>query len=173
MKSLEFVRERIKNGYCSNMKMKDFNNMSEHSFMDFLAYYYAENLYPLFKNNILEYEISGECGGEKGSRKISVEYNPDSKFEYFTMEQCVCDGTLMFLDSLKCNIMQKLLRSETYNKETIPSNYISNVWDYDIKYSVGDFVVNSEYGDFGTEEKPWMHIRFTVMLPIKCEIVKK
>ncbi len=173
MKSLEFVTKRIKNEHCLNMKLEDFEKMIEHGFTDFLAYYYPDNLYPLFKNNILECEINGGYEGQSGSRKICIEYNPDAKFEYFTMEQCVCDGTLMFLDSLKHNIMQTILWSRTYNKETVPQDYASNFWNYDIKYSIGDFVVNFEYGDFGTEEKPWMHSRFTVMLPIKCEFIRK
>ena len=71
------------------------------------------------------------------------------------------------------NIFYKLLQCGTYNLQTCPKDIETNFWNYDVKYTVGNFILNEEYGDFGTGEKPWMRSRFTAMLPIKCEFKKQ
>ena len=44
---------------------------------------------------------------------------------------------------------------------------------YSIIYTVGDFVLAEELSDeFATKDKPWMKSRFTVMLPIRFNVVK-
>ena len=50
-----------------------------------------------------------------------------------------------------------------------------NIKDYIVDYTIGDFVFGDEYDlkKFGTKEKPWMHSRFTVMLPIKFDVKLK
>lgn len=167
-KSLNFVKQRISSGLCNNMDIKDFEKIYVCSFKEALKVG-SKEIQDAFKDN--ETIITIENGANK--KQVSINYSPESEFEYFTMESCVCDGTLMFIDELILKILYKLIRSETYNKETAPVDYLEDIWRYDIQYTIGDYVINNEYGDFGTKEKPWMHSRFTAMLPIKCKIMER
>lgn len=100
---------------------------------------------------------------------LTVDYNENTDFSYFTMERCYCDGTFAFYQELIKHILLKLLDLNTYDKRVdIPDN----LYGHEVKYTVGDFVLTHEYGSkFATEEKPWMKSRFSVMLPIKFEVI--
>ena len=89
------------------------------------------------------------------------------------MEECISDGTLYFGYDLMTKILEKIFKLETVNSTTVPQ-YFNECWyNYIIRYIVGNFVFNEEHGNFGTIEKPWLHSKFTMMLPIKCEFIKK
>jgi hypothetical protein len=167
--SLEFVRNRIETGNCNNMDIKNFSNMSICDFWLFISTVPNPKFQSLFVNNITTYKMEGEVNGVKGNRNVIIEYNPNAKFEYFTMEACKCDGTLLFLNEIMYEAFKKVLMCTTYNTNTVPADLMDRYWDYDTCYTVGDFVVNTEYGEFGTTEKPWMNTKWTAMLPIKCE----
>lgn len=100
---------------------------------------------------------------------LTITYDEAANFNYFTMKRCSCDGTLLFYQELIKDILLKLLRCETCDKTTaIPGD----LFGHQIKYIVGNFVLANEDGDeFSTKEKPWMRSRFSVMLPIKFEVI--
>ena len=104
---------------------------------------------------------------------LNIVYSEDADFEYFTMERCVCDGTLAFMDELATVCFNKILGAQTVNAEKMPNDFMDDPFKYEMHYTIGDFVCCEEFGDFGTEEKPWMKSRFTVMLPIKFDIKEK
>lgn len=171
-KSIEFVKERIKNGYCSDFTIDELNNVYEINFIDILKSVFSDLKEDLHNNKITLMVDGTDINGRYGKRDVSITYNPDANFEYFTTECCVCDGTLYFQAELINKVLRKVLSSSTYNNRK--SNYNDDYpFDYDIEYEVGNFVINTEYGDFGTEEKPWLHARFTVMLPLTFNAVKK
>ncbi len=173
MKSLEFVKgfikENIENGYWTDISIEEFQNMKEHNFMEYLEHGNLLNLYALFENNTLISTANDESINK--SLKIIIQYDNDAQFQYSDVQECRCDGSLMFFNSLKGKLVDGLLGCETLYPEATPDDYETNFWDYDIKYTVGDFVVNYQSGDFGTEEKPWMNSWFVVFLPIRCEFI--
>jgi hypothetical protein len=123
-----------------------------------------------FKDNKFSFTLKD--ADEKQSN-FEIIYDPDCEFEYFTMETCISDGTLYFGYNLMTEILEKIFRLKTVNKEKLPVDIQENLYDYDIRYTVGNFVFGDEHGDFGTDEKPWLHSKFTMMLPIKCEFIRK
>lgn len=170
--SLDFIKDRIANKEVCSFNEKDYETAFEYDFGDFIKNCSPE-IQGCYSNNCLSTTFGGNYNGVSGNLKNNIAYIPDAEFEYFTMESCRCDGTLIFMQELMGTILTKLLGVKTYNNETIPDDVYSNIWAYDINYTVGNFVLNEEFGDFGTDDKPWMQSRFTAMLPIKCEWVKK
>lgn len=170
--SLNFVKNRIVNKDVCSLNIKDYTNAYEFGFTDFIQSC-SPVIQKLYFDNCLSTTLCGDYNGISGSLKNNIAYVPDAEFEYFTVASCRCDGTSIFLSELMEEILNKLLGIKTYNNETIPEGVYSNIWAYDINYTVGNFVLNEEFGDFGTADKPWMQSRFTAILPIKCEWIKK
>jgi len=168
MNSLDFVKSRIQFGHCNKMNIDDYRLSFEYDFNNFIKTC-STNIQNIYKNNMFNILMKSD----DGEMNIIINYDPDAEFEYFTLESCVCDGTSVFMLNLMEKILFKLFQYQTYNNSTVPKDLKKNIWSYNLKYSVGNFVLNNEYGDFGTEEKPWMNSRFTAMLPIKCEWYKK
>lgn len=172
-KSLDFVKNRINNNMCTDMNIVDFENATEFSFIDFVKSC-LKNPEEMSEDNELTLKISGEDIGIEKDTEIIISFNPDADFEYFASETCNCDGTLGFMRDLMQNIFMRLLELRTSYKDTVPEDLGSHFWDYKYKYIVGNFVMNTEYGNqFSSKEKPWMTSRFTVCLPIKCEYIRK
>lgn len=174
-KSIEFVKKIIKSGRCNGIENDTFKYMNEVNFM-----HVAEKLKGLdgnlikFVNNTTHMEVPlvNTDKGEGFKLNINITHNPNAEFDYFTTESCICDGTLAVARDLMIDIVNKLTPFGTCGK--IPKEAEDSIENYDIHYTVGDFVVGEEYGkQFATKEQPWLQCEFTVMLPIKCEFIKK
>ena len=171
MKSIEFVKKRIADGEA-NVPLKNDVHFYETTFSDYVNMFCSQEL-------IEEFEITNSIKLVFPSKDfkyytpVYLTYDEDADFEYFTMERCVCDGTLAFMTDLMRDCFNKIVGLQTCNVTKIPSDFQENPFKYEISYIVGNFVCCEEFGDFGTEEKPWMKSRFTVMLPIKFDIKEK
>lgn len=176
MKSIEFVKERIRNRFV-DLSLQENAKFSELKFEEYINSNTAEEFRKSFVDGECKLILNSkaEVNGEKltGDFVINIRHDENTDFEYFTMERCTCDGTLIFMLELVERVFMKVLRCKTINNEKVPSDFNNNPFDYEICYTVGDFVICDEYGDFGTKEKPWMKSRFTVMLPIKFDMRKK
>lgn len=163
-KSLEFVKERIVSGQCNGMENNKYKFMIEQNTP------YIFKAFHFFKGNDTSKTMKVAIKNSKTLFNIVIEYNPDADFEYFTMQRCNCDGCYIFFQDLMAECLNKMINLKTCNvNKTIPKDLTG----YSIIYTVGDFVLAEEFGDeFATKEKPWMKSRFTVMLPIKFEVVK-
>lgn len=97
----------------------------------------------------------------------NVVYDPDADFEYFTSESSVHDGTLLFEVELIREVVARVAMGYTYYiPKGIPKNKL--------KYTIGNIIVLNEYeesADWIPQNKPWMHQRTTVCLPLKTEEV--
>lgn len=100
-------------------------------------------------NNYIEFEVN-------------IKFSSDDDFDYFSSDSCIHDGTLMFVKDCCDRVISKICTGNTYPLVGLPPRNGSK-----IEYTVGRFVVLNEYGEFGTEEKPWLRERTTVILPIK------
>lgn len=86
---------------------------------------------------------------------------------------CYNDGTLIFTMQLYEQILNRILQGEIYYKETAPDGYIDNAWDYDVQYTVGDFCLMNEYGDWDIPDKPWMKSKDTVCIPLAIQYINR
>ena len=165
-KSLDFVKQRIESGLVDGIP-KDirFDSMSKVNFLEFCR---ERNI--INKDKTYRETKCKVVDREEYMTQI-IQYNPDADFQYFTMARCRCDGTMLFYLDLMLECIDNMLEFYTWYKEIeIPKELIGVT----LKYTVGDFVLAEEFGDqFTTKEKPWMRSRFTVMLPIKCEVIKE
>ena len=169
-KSLEFVKNRFNSGNCNKeFATNKYKTLCENSTQEWLNSRLFES-----ENNKWDMSLVGTDDNGKGFKILtSINYNPDADFEYFTMQRCVCDGTLIFYSDLVEDILLSLTGGETYNKEKEPDDFINNQYEYDRVYEIGDLVLGDEFSSkFATKEKPWMQSRFTVFLPIKMDFVK-
>ena len=106
-----------------------------------------------------------------GEFKVSIVCNPDTKFDYYICDSCVCDGTLYFTTDIMRKIVFNVLTVQTYDKR-LEEQLFKKDFD-EIRWTIGNFAVLSEHGnEFAPEEKPWMKERVTVLLPLKMEIIK-
>ena len=128
-----------------------------------------ESLKLAIKNSILcgqtfEYNILN-----KDIFKVKIIYNPDAKYDYFTIQRCSSDRTYAHLYELMEICIENIINLKTYFKSVkIPKDLSGHI----LIYTIGDFVLASEIDKkkFKTEDKPWLDCRFTAMLPIKFEI---
>ncbi len=163
-KSLEFVKKRMDEGHVQKISLDEAN---ESNFLDELKIF-NKDVYSFFKETKIELIFKQN----ENERKHTVTYNPGVDFDYVATEYCVCDGTMIFIQMAINKILNRLFTGQTYNNETDYDD--NNYWGYNVKYTVGDFVINHEYSekDFATEEQPWLQSRYTVFLPIQFSFEK-
>jgi hypothetical protein len=175
-KSMEFVKNRISNKQA-DVPLQENAVFTEVNFLDAINNLAVSDVLKNFfgKYHNIHYILKDAKMTFYGEEvtcdiPVSIFYDENAEFEYFTMEHCICDGTLLFMEELCLDILNKVFRLQTINKEKVNAN--TDLFKNEIIYTVGNFVVCTEYGDFGTEDKPWLNSRFTVMLPIKFDLKK-
>lgn len=171
-KSLEFVKKSIESGMYKNVKIDDFDTMKEIEFIHFLKSFFELNKEIIrLDDGILKYSHELKGGGLINA---SIVHDEDEDFQYFIAEEYICDGTISFHFSLYKEVLEKLYYLKTFFKKSAPKDLEENPCKYDIKYTVGDFVLCSKVSDeFATKEKPWLKERVTVMLPVRSEFIEK
>ena len=168
--SIAFILKKIEENQVGEHFVKE--HWEEASIINPMQYLQAQ-----IKDNYLtdvsfSTEVLGKYNDITGRRKIFVQYNPLAKFEYFSSDCCTHDGTLLFEFETINNILKSIMSSTTYNKATVPNDYEENFWKYDINYIIGDIIVNTMHGDFGTPEKPWLHSKTTTIIPIAIKYIR-
>ena len=166
-KSLEFAKQRIATGECNGMENNKWERLNEVHFMDVYNFDTEEK-------RSLPYtcEYKYIVDNEDKIFTITLNYDPEAEFQYFSTSQCICDGTLMFEINNMIDIIAKIFKCETYYSPSLPNDFEEYPWRYDLVYTVGDFVTGMEIDNkFAPKDKPWMTCRFTEMLPIKMEFV--
>ena len=115
-----------------------------------------------------DFTVTGsDENGERVNLNISLVFNPDAEFQYFTSESCIHDGTLIFPLSLMEKCVYKVYCLNTYYQPLGRPGVGSTV-----KIEVGNFVILNEFdkdGTFAPDCKEWMSERTTVLLPLRME----
>ena len=99
---------------------------------------------------------------------FNFKYNTDANFQYFTSMQFIHDGTLLFISLGVQELINSIYNGATYNK-LIGEPQKNKI----CSYIYGNPVILNEYGDFGTEDKPWLCERTTVIIPIEYHLEDK
>lgn len=164
-KSLEFIKDRIKNNQTF-LNLDDFDGLYQMNVYDIINKEDYENTNGFLSNasTTLDDKVS-EC-------EIRLKIDENSEYDYFTMCSCVCDGSLFVAINLMEQCIYKIKTLQTYYKKVEVN--MDTVKDKILQYTVGNFVVGYKNSyDFAPLDKPWMTEKLTVMLPIKFEILDK
>lgn len=110
---------------------------------------------------IRKYVLEYDDDGSKGVINIELVLNADADFQYFASESFVSDGTLAFVTDTAEKLISRVLGGRSYYAN------LKKPEDGDIiEFTVGNLVLLTDHGDFGTEEKLWLAERNTILLPI-------
>ena len=124
-----------------------------------------------FHNNKYVYHVK-EHKDSKEIVTISLEYNPNIKYDYYDYDTCVCDGTLWFAYETCGRLFSDLATPfNTFDTKKLPKDLLKNKFGYDAWYQFGDFIVEETF-DETTSNKTYMHTKFTAMLPIKMGFIR-
>lgn len=159
-KSIEYIKSLIGTSRLTSSIPEDgWDSALVYSPLDLIT-----TVYPGFTGET----ITGEAELSNHKRvKTTVEYDPNADFEYVSTKQQRHDGTLFFTMHGALEVVNKVLRAGTCDARLKPEDFEACADKYSLHYVIGDIVISSEDGDFGTDEKPWMYTRETILLPIK------
>lgn len=105
--------------------------------------------------------------GEQKTQHVSVVFDADADFQYFVVTGSTHDGTLYFTYEQIERAVQMIVQAVTYYE---PRGSHPN--GSHITYTVGNFIIITEIGNYGTDEKPWLCQKDTILLPVKYEVEK-
>jgi hypothetical protein len=96
-------------------------------------------------------------------------YDPNADFDYAAMASSVHDGTYLFIYQLMQQIVDRLEKAETYNKQTGEPRALLG-YDMTLHYTVGDFVIFDYFTESPDPERPFLTQQTNVYLPIAYEL---
>ena len=155
-KSLEFCKTRASNPEISCWSERNWDEAKELDVSPFIN----DSL-----GDLRQYKISGLYLDNKELQyDVSLTIDPDGEFDYFTSDSFISDGTLLFEGESIHKLIGRVLTLQTYNKNLgIPINGCTIHW------TIGNIVILHEFdGDWIPENKKWMNMRTTILLPLKC-----
>ena len=165
-KSLDFVKQRIIKD--KNFKDKKYAIYTQNLITYPFDYFWKTTVYNLPH----KYKIVHAQGKHN---QIEIAYDPDADFNTYLTHYCIGYGNCKNIITGMGYIANDLL---TCNMNTLPEDYDEfndgdDYLNYDIKYTVGDFVIGIEYENCGSPYKPNMKNIFYTMLPVKTEFITR
>ena len=160
MKSIDYIKTIAKDPERSSFYDRDFSLVSVLS---------SETYFDRYLNGLRDLLVKGkDRSGEPIELSVSLSFVDDYDFQYFVSESFLSYGSLLYLENALNRIAEKICAGETFFAQSkAPENGDS------IHYTIGDYVIITEYDDdgtvFATKEKPWLRERTTIMLPISYE----
>ena len=150
-KSFDFCKATAQNAYRSSYADRSWDNAVE--------VYETEAIFDKYLHGARNFFFEGKVDDETEiCFDVSISFDGNADFDYFTSESCIHDGTLYFIIKTMDECVRKVCLAHTGAPESGDS----------IQYIVGNFVILTEYdGDFVPADKPWMRERTTVLLPLK------
>lgn len=154
-KSLEFCKTRASNPEISCFSDRNWDNAKEVDILPFINEYLGDHRY---------YELKGlDLDNKELHFNVSITIDPDGEFDYFTSDSFISDGTLLFEGEAIHKLINRVLLSKTYNKDYSPPVNGCNVC-----WTIGNIIILHEFdGDWIPEDKKWMDMRTTILLPLK------
>lgn len=159
-KSIDFCKQRAKESDFDFLPGTQFNEVNS---LDILE--------TMFNDNAKEIISLITKDGLELPNNITVIYDPDADFDYFTNARCRNDGTLLFALENMQEVLIKVIGAATCYRLKMPKDILYSTSKYHCTYTIGNIVTATEHSkEFSTEEKPWMTQRDTAMLPIKFDM---
>jgi hypothetical protein len=129
------------------------------------------NMLPDYKeklNNENEITLVAKC--DKGQSKITVKYNPNSMYDYFTTRSTTHDGTLLFTLEAIEELLFRPFKLATLPKDARINQ--DNFTNYDYEYIIGDVIIHRDFGIKNINGNNWSGETDTIVLPIKFNTVE-
>lgn len=156
-KSLEFCKTRASNPNISCYANRDWSEARELDISNIL-----DTMLEAKRQYVLTWKTDDETDVKYN---VFITVNPNADFDYFTSESYLSDGTTLFFGESLQRLLKKVLFLQTYNK-----NLGTPVNGCNIHWTIGNYVYLNEFdGDWISEDKKWMDMRTTILLPLKIE----
>ena len=153
-KSLEFSIDRLSDPDISCYSNSDWSKAVEVS---------SEEIFDSYIDGCREINVEGyDEDGQPINVKTILTFDQEGDFQYCATKKCVCDGTLLFLDNLKYNLVSAVCCAKTICKSIEPVENGDT-----INYTIGNFVILTEECESPDKDKPWLTDRFIVALSLK------
>lgn len=172
--SIEFIKKRILENGTYGIGLNELENATELSWNQFR------------NNKLVDYMLNNktDCGCRltlEGSIEdkmklfeIEMHLSPCEKFDYFTMESCVSDGTLLFHFDLVERCLMKIIELQTYCTAEIPRDFYEYPEKYIVRYYIGNPVICTDISDkYASQNKKWMTEKVITFVPIKNDFIRK
>ena len=125
-------------------------------------------------NNTIEIILSDEDKVSRKFSKVTISYNPNADFGYFTTDISTHDGTCLFIFQAMERIFKKIASVQTYDLKQIPKDLNENTFfDYEYFYEIGDALLSSDVGMKEINGNRTHGTRDVMILPIKFWVEKK
>ena len=163
---MEFVWEVLKLEYPE----RRFIELDEVLFPDFIKLY--TGFCKEWENDRMTIPLKGTEAETKDKGFVTViQYDTEAEFTNMLMNECICDGSRSYQTEAALEVLQSAAECRLpCARPTKPDEY----WDYDRIYTVGNFIYGTERGEeFADAEHPGFKTKYSVMLPVRCELVKK
>ncbi|NFF75904.1 hypothetical protein FCV38_02625 [Clostridium sporogenes] len=167
-KSIEYIKNRIKQSVddIGDIPLDNWDNVKVINPMKWLE----SEFNILVDNNKITCDLTIN---KKFKNEVTIEYNDKVNYDYFTSDFIIHDGTLLFQAQAINEMMFKLLKRETYSKKIATKGFLSNPFNYDVKYTIGDILINSDYGIKKINGNKMRGQKDCIVLPAKFEIFKR
>ncbi len=172
-KSVEFIKNRIINNpeFLFGMPI---NGWEDAIIFSPIKTYQQHILNMEIVNDTFMFILRGRLeNGFTGETKITIHYDPNEEYEYFTSKKITYDGTCMFLEECIIDILNRPLTLQTYDKTKVDDDFLVNPFNYNIKYTIGDIVVHRDFGMKNINNCNMYGETDIAVLPIKMTIIKK
>lgn len=117
-------------------------------------------------NDFSNFDVSYvSYNNEHKIQHVTILFDPEAKFNSIEIKGSTHDGTLYFTYDLIEEIIQEFVQCNLYLLDLGSPQSGSH-----ITYTVGNFVIVNQHGDFGTKDKPWLNTKTLVFLPFKYEV---
>ena len=165
--SINFIKNKISNDQTNKMPVDGWDNAEV---LNPIKQYMR--LLPDLEESLekkSEFTLVADC--DKGKSKITVKYDPNSEFDYFSTRSITHDGTLLFtLDAIE-ELLLRPFKLATMPKDSGINQ--SNFFEFDYQYTVGDIVLHRDFGMKNINGNHWHGETDTIVLPIKFKCWKQ
>lgn len=162
MNSKQFIIDRMNRGLFSIGSMTT-NDVENAVLIKPFETWSFDGMDKVLHGNVMQYLLAGENqDGRSGNSVVTITYDEEGDFDYITSDIRVHNGDLMSLAEALNDMRVRIMSVETFK---VPPTEFTSIWDYNIRYTIGDFVIVNQSG---VDEQTQI-----VCLPIKCEFVRK
>ncbi|HDK7194943.1 TPA: hypothetical protein PTV74_003251 [Clostridium botulinum] len=166
-KSIKYIKNRIKQS-VDGIGDIPLDNWDEANIINPMILFKNDFNIPI-KDNRIDFELI--INNDKRTKAI-IEYNNEADYNYFTSNFVTHDGTLLFQIQAIDEMLNKFFYLKTCYKKVATDDFMNNPFNYDVKYTIGDVLINSNYGINKINGNNMRGQKDSIVLPVKFEIFK-
>jgi len=172
-KSLEYMIKRSKDKTTCNIPEVGWSEDGVVDILNFMKQILEEEFFETMDSTGFDYTIKHKDENDNEVNLHSrIDFNKNANFNYFASNYIVHDGTTYFIHSSMCDIIRKVLTRETFNRDILTDEIIKNIHQYKVTYTLGDIVIQEDFGMKGINGRIMMGESNWICLPIEYKIEK-